>query len=511
MAKAKKIVIIGAGPGGLTAGMILANRGFEVEIFEREAVVGGRNGRIEKDGYIHDIGPTFLMMKFILDEMFTEAGEQAYRQLAFSKLEPMYRLWFSDRSVDMSSDPAAMRAIIAKNYPGDERGFDRFLAVEQHRMQKIFACLQKDYCSPLDYLNPVFLQALPSIPLGESLYQYLGRYFKHHQLKLAFTFQAKYLGMSPWQCPAFFIILSYIEHAFGIYHVQGGLSQISQAMARVFEAKGGKLHLSTPVKRIMFKDRKAAGVILADGQKIEGDEVVINADFSYAAANLFPEGLLKKYSPDKLRTKKHSCSTLMYYWGVDQQFAETQLEHHNIFFADNYHRNVKHIIKGRSLGRDFSFYVRNASLNDPTLAPAGKSELYILVPAPNNKSGQDWKHQVNPIREKILEQLSNKAGLSDLAMNIRSEVVITPRDWQDKMNIGFGATFNLAHTMDQMLYLRPHNRFEEVDNTWLVGGGTHPGSGLPTIYESGRITANLLCEKYHIPFTKPSSFAIKKL
>jgi phytoene desaturase len=144
--------------------------------------------------------------------------------------------------------------------------------------------------------------------------------------------------------------------------------------------------------------------------------------------------------------------------------------------------------------------VQNASVTDPSLAPAGKSALYVLVPMPNNDSGIDWESHCQNIREQVLDTLGARLGLIDIRDHIECEKIITPGTWASEENVYKGATFSLSHKFSQMLYWRPHNRFEELDNCYLVGGGTHPGSGLPTIYESARISSNLISKKHQVTY-----------
>jgi len=492
MADRRKVIVVGAGPGGLTAAMLLAHRGYQVDVFEKEPAVGGRNGAIEANGFRFDIGPTFLMMKFVLDQAFAEAGARSEDLLEFQKLEPMYRLIFPDFSLDISQDREQMKRAIAERFPGQERGLDAFFAKEGKRFEHIYSCLEKEYSSLSDFLRPSFLRSLPWIPLGRSLFDYLGNYFAPERLRLSFTFQSKYLGMSPWECPAFFVILPYIEHEFGIFHVRGGLAEISRAMAEVATRNGARIHLSAPVRQLTVEKGQARGVVLADGQAVQADAVVLNADFAHAMRTLIPEGVLKKYTPEKLARKKYSCSTFMLYLGLNRVFPD--LPHHTIVFAKDYHRNTQEIFKQLLLSEDFSFYIRNASLNDDSLAPAGKCALYILVPAPNQASGIDWATETAAFRERVLDAIATRTPWGDLRPHIEVERIITPADWE-RSGVYRGATFNLAHSIDQMLCFRPHNHFEEIDGCYLVGGGTHPGSGLPTIYQSGLIAARLIAKR----------------
>lgn len=503
----KKIIIVGAGPGGLTSAMILARRGFDVEVFEKAPVVGGRSAVLSFDGFDFDTGPTFLMMKFVLDEMFQEAGERIEDHLEAVELNPMYRLVFNDRTIDMTGNHEEMKREIARQFPGSESDLDKFLTREGKRFEKIFPCLQKDYNSFKEFFNPVFLKAIPYIPIGSSIFKYLGNYFSEDKLRLCFTFQSKYLGMSPWECPGFFTILPYVEHAFGVFHVQGGLSRISEAMAQIAEKNGAKFHLNCPISQVLVENGAAKGVKLADGTVCDADEVILNADFAYAMNHLIAPGILKKYSPRRLAKKRYSCSTFMLYLGLNKVYDE--LPHHTIVFAEDYRSSVHSIFETKELTGDVSFYLRNSAVTDPHVAPTGKSGLYVLVPVPNQQSGVDWNKEKKPFRDKIIKNITERTSLKDLASQIVAERIISPLDWEQSMNVHLGATFNLAHTLTQMLYFRPHNRFEEINNLYLVGGGTHPGSGLPTIYESARISSNLISEKYGVPYSQPSDLREK--
>lgn len=307
--------------------------------------------------------------------------------------------------------------------------------------------------------------------------------------------------MSPWDCPGLFMILPYIEYAYGVYHTIGGLNRISHAMAKVAEEHGGTVRCAAPVKRVIAKRRRAVGLELESGDTIEADDVVINADFAHAMTTLFEPGVLRTYTEAELRRREYSCSTFMLYLGVDKKYDAS---HHAIYFAKDYRSNLRAITEQKILPEDFSFYVRNASVLDPTIAPKGHSSVYILVPIANQcGTNIDWERQGGPFRDRVLEVVEQRTPMKDLRKHIVEETVLHPGQWESERSIFYGATFNLSHRLGQMLYFRPHNRFEEIRNCWLVGGGTHPGSGLPTIYESGRIAANLISRRHGIPFDPP--------
>jgi phytoene desaturase len=212
---------------------------------------------------------------------------------------------------------------------------------------------------------------------------------------------------------------------------------------------------------------------------------------------LFDEKDLRRHKPANLRRRKFSCSTFMMYLGLDREY---DVEHHTIVFANNYKRNIEDITQGRATSEDMSLYIRNSSKTDPSSAPAGHSALYILAPVANNTSDINWQEYKHQCRGYVLRILRERTPYGDVAPHIRHELIITPEDWEKQHSVFLGATFNMSHSWNQMLYMRPHNKFEEFSNCYLVGGGTHPGSGLPTIFESARISANLICQRYEVPY-----------
>ncbi len=378
----KKLAIIGAGPGGLSAALILASRGIEVTLLERGSRVGGRNANFTLEGgYTFDIGPTFLMMKYLLDEIFQAAGERSEDWMTFTELDPMYRLQFADGfRFEPSRNLDKVKAQLGARFPGSEAGVDRFMQVEKARFERIAPCLQKPYLKPWDLVNPRTSRLLPDVLQNKSVFDVLKGYFGEDQLAIAFSFQSKYLGMSPWECPGFFAMLAYIEYAYGVFHVKGGLSEISTGMARAAEKHGATIRLNATVDQILMRNGAAVGVRFEDGSTEAFDDVVINADFGWAVQNLFPKGAIRTYTPERLGKMGVSCSTYMLYLGLDKQYPD--LPHHTIFFAEDYEKNVHQIFEG-TLPEDASIYIRNAGVTDPTLAPEGHSALYVLVPMPD--------------------------------------------------------------------------------------------------------------------------------
>ncbi|MBY0229701.1 MAG: phytoene desaturase, partial [Gemmataceae bacterium] len=297
---------------------------------------------------------------------------------------------------------------------------------------------------------------------------------------------------SPFQCPSLFSILSFLEYEHGVWHPAGGCGAVSEAMARAAQEMGAEIRLGTDVTGILFDGRKASGVRTAQGE-LGCDALVVNADFARAMTRLVPDHLRKRWTDRRIAGKRFSCSTFMLYLGVEGTFPG--LAHHTIHMAKDYEGNLKDIEARHVLSADPSFYVQNASVTDPTLAPPGHSALYVLLPVTHMHPNVDWSKEAARYRGVALRQLE-KVGLHGIEGRIRWERMLTPADWDGGQQIHLGATFNLAHSLGQMLHLRPRNRFEEFDGMYLTGGGTHPGSGLPVIYESARITSRLLLQDW---------------
>ncbi|MGN6552713.1 MAG: phytoene desaturase family protein [Verrucomicrobiota bacterium] len=484
----KQVLIIGAGPGGLASAIQLAAAGVRVKIIERLPVLGGRTSSIESDGFKFDLGPTFFLYPRVLDEIFRAAGTSLADEVELVRLDPQYRIQFgAGGKIDATPNVAAMERQIAGLCAADAPGFRRFLDENRAKLERMEPCLENPFLGWQDLVQMRLLKMLPMLRPHQSVDTYLKRFFSDDRVRLAFCFQSKYLGMSPFRCPSLFSILSFLEYEYGVFHPIGGCAALTTAMARVAERLGVEICLNEPVEEILFAGKRAVGVRTHAGVH-RADAVVVNADFARAMEKLVPDELRHRWTNRKLAKKKYSCSTFMMYLGVEGRF---ELPHHTIHIAEDYARNLDDIENRHVLSEDPSFYVQNACVTDPGLAPRDHSTLYVLAPVTHQHPNVDWNRERARYRNLLLRQIK-KAGYDNVESRIRYERVITPADWDSRYEIYRGATFNLAHSLDQMLHLRPHNRFEDLDGVYLVGGGTHPGSGLPVIFESARISSRLL-------------------
>jgi phytoene desaturase len=487
------VAVIGAGPGGLAAAMLLAARGAQVTLFERDGVVGGRTRTlVAPGGYRFDLGPTFFLYPRILSEIFAECGHDLETEVEMKRLDPLYRLLFEDGGVqvDVTHDLTRMQAEISKLDPADAAGIAPFLTENRAKLAAFKPVLERPFNSKADLLAKDMIKALPLMRPHRKVDADLRRYFRDPRVRLAFSFQTKYLGMSPFKCPSLFTILSFLEHEYGVFHPVGGCGAVSGAMARVAERMGVEIRLGAPVDRVAVEGGRAVGVEVG-GQRHAADAVVINGDFAHAIPRLLPDAVRSKWTDAKIDRARYSCSTFMLYLGLEGTFPE--IAHHTVVLSKAYQRNI-HEIENGVLPAQPSFYMQNPTATDPSMAPPGHTALYLLVPVPNLRGGQDWPELLPRYRDIAIQRLKDAGLPEDLESRIRYEKVVTPQNWADDYAIGYGATFNLTHDLMQMLCFRPGNRFAEVPGVYLVGGGTHPGSGLPVIYEGARISTRLLAE-----------------
>jgi phytoene desaturase len=484
--------IIGAGPGGLAAAMLLAHAGLRVRILERQSTPGGRTSTIATDeGFRFDLGPTFFLYPRVLAEIFQACGRQLDDEVPMVRLDPQYRIAFgAGGDLLATPDIERMEQAVAALSPADAGSFTRFMEANRRKFERFAPFLQQPFESWLDLASPDLMRLMPMLKPWKSLDAELGTFFSDERVRLAFTFQSKYLGMSPFRCPSLFSILSFLEYEHGVYHPIGGCGEVSRVMAGIAAEMGVEIHYDEPVTKLRFDGRRVIGAETTEGS-YDADATVMNADFARSMTRLVPDRLRRRWNDRAIASKRYSCSTFMLYLGIEGHYDD--VPHHTIYLSEDYKQNLADIEKRHVLSRDPSMYVQNACVTDPTLAPKGMSTLYLLVPVTHRHPNVDWRREAASFRERTLDQL-DRIGLPGVRERIRYEKMVTPDDWQDGYEIYRGATFNLSHDLGQMLHKRPHNRFEDLDGCYLVGGGTHPGSGLPVIYSSAKITTRLLLD-----------------
>jgi phytoene desaturase len=322
------------------------------------------------------------------------------------------------------------------------------------------------------------------VTLGK-LDRYLGRYFRDRRLKDAFGFQTLYLGMSPFDSPALYALLPTIEILEGLWYPQGGMARIPEAIARLAEAKGATLRLSSPVSRIEQKGGRASGVRLASGERLAADLVVCNADLPFAYRKL-----LDAPPPARHDTLRVGMSCALLHLGLAGK-AEG-LAHHNLYLPRETAASYREVCNGGGLPEDLFLYVSAPSVTQPELAPGGES-LYLLTMAPNLKTPLDWDAAGDLLRERMIARLERE--IPDLRSRIRFERRTTPSDFERDLSLAWGAPFGFTHHLDQVAYFRPSNRHPDLGNLYFVGANTHPGGGVPMVLLSAKLVTERIAQE----------------
>lgn len=493
-ARTQSVLIIGGGIGGLATAMRLQATGrYQVTILEKNPTVGGRANIREVGGYRFDTGPSLLLMTDVYRDLFQTCGEDFDALVPLIKMEPNYRVHFGDGStLEMSSDLAKMVANLEKIEPGVTPGYYRFLedAGKKYRIgRKEF--VEKNFAKAADFFTAPNLLLLGKLNALDKMYAHVSRFFRDDRLRQAFSMQSMYLGISPYEAPAVYTLLPYTELAEdGLYYPQGGIYQLPRAMQAVGEKLGVQIHTGRNVTQIMVKDGHAHGVCV-DGEMLPADIVVSNADLPYTYTDLLPERPAK-YEEAKWKQQPFTSSAFMLYLGTDKQYP--QLLHHNFFLSSDYKRNFEEIFHAKVPPRDPSLYVNCPSRTDPTVAPPGGDNIFVLAPIPHLTDQQRWDDaQIARFKTKVYDKLA-EWGLTDLREHTVVEEVVTPHEWRDQYNLKYGAAFGLSHGILQVGYFRPSNKAADVDNLYFVGASTVPGTGVPLVCLGAKLVAERIAQ-----------------
>lgn len=483
MTNKTKIAIIGAGPGSLATAMLLSQLDYEVSIYEKNDRIGGRTALHKMGKYSFDIGPSALTMTHVLTSLFMDCKRDILDYVSLLPINPIHTLYFKDISFPLFSDQASTKKVIATYFPGEEYGFDRFMRENTKKMLYLTPLNQFNYSSLFDFFRPTTLRALPSLTLGRSLMDDLARYFNSKHLRLAFSLQMRYLGMSPWDISASYSIIPFSEYYYGTYHPIGGQNKIVEAMQQVITENKGKLFFNSEVTEFEIDDKKITGAKLANGQVIEADYYFTNLDFIHS---------MTTEKTNKADTKEYSSSAFMLYLGLNKEFP---FSHQSIIFPSDYRKFSINTMHKKILSKDLAVHITNPSATDNTMAPINHSSIRIMVPVPNNSSQIDWKKETKEFRQLVLDTVKDRLDVPDLEDFIEEEFIITPKDWEEKYHIKHGAVFGLQHVWSQHGFLHLSKKTPNYKNLFVIGAGAMTGSSLPYIIENAQIATKKFLQK----------------
>jgi len=485
-----RVVVVGAGLGGMAAAIRIALAGREVVLLEREAHPGGRAGRLSRQGFDFDTGPSVLTMPHLLSELFELAGERMEDHLRIERLDPAYRARFHDGSeLFVRGSVDAMRDEVAAVCGRAEA--DRFVRFADH-LRRLYEAEYDDFIasnfdSVLQLARPVALRRLVGLGGFRRLHHLVASHLRDWRMIRLFTFQAMYAGMSPYQALGIYAVIAYMDTVAGVYFPAGGMFSVSTALAGLAARCGVDMRLSTPVTDVEISAGRARAVHTAHGERLAADQVVLNPDLPVAYRDL----LGAEHTPARVRRLQYSPSCVVVHLGVSAPARGPaplgDAAHHNIHFARGYRESFDDVLAGR-MQRDASWFLTVPTVSEPALAPAGGAVAFYLLPTPNLRdSGLDWDAQGPREIDAAVRRLE-RAGYGPVSDHVVTSAVVTPADWQ-RAGMAMGTPFAASHTFGQTGPFRPGNVAPTVEGVYFVGSGTVPGVGVPMVLVSGMLAA----------------------
>ena len=493
----KKVIIVGAGVGGLATAVRLLSRGYEVKIYEKEQRIGGKINIIEADNFVFDLTASILMCPQEYKEVFSFANKNWEDYLQFIRLEPNYRVNYADGSnYDFSSDLVKLIETLESISKRDSLGYLKFLGDSYEKYliaNKYF--LNKSFINTGDFFNPLTLSmALKSRTLSNT-YNYISKYINSEKLRDFLCFQALYVGISPFNGPNIYTIVPTMSTVYGLWHLKGGMYSYIRSLEKLIYELGGIIETKTNIEEIIISDGVATGI--KTSLKTESADIVIcNADFPYAVKELIKNKKDKgKYQDEKLSKMKYSCSTFIMYLGLKKKYPQLQV--HNLFLGEDFKNNIEAPFVG-ILPQKPSLYIYCPSKIDETMAPIDKESLNIMVRVPNLLSNEiPWDTKAKELLSKtILDTLCSINGLEDVKENIIYQNYLTPKDLQESFNSYGGTAFGLSHTLTQSNYFRPHIKLPKVKNLYFVGSSVQPGTGVSIVLLSSKLVAQEIIKSH---------------
>ncbi len=477
-------VVIGAGFGGLAAAIRLGAKGYRVTVLEKLGGPGGRAYVFRQDGFTFDAGPTIITAPWLFEELWQLCGKRMADDVDLRAIDPFYEIRFDDGHVmRCSGDHQAMQAEVARIAPDEVENFDRFME-ESARIYKV--AFEDLADQPFHKLSTLVRSAPDLLRLGghRTVYSKVSRFFKNEKLRLAFSFHPLLIGGNPFTTTSYYCLIAHLERTFGVHYAMGGTGAMVQGLVGLIEGQGSTLRYDAEVDEIVVDNGRASGVRLADGETIDADIVVSNADIGWTYKHLLRNHQRKRWTDSKIDRARYSMSLFVWYFGTNRRFEDVY--HHMMILGPRYRELLTDIFTTKKLASDFSLYLHRPTASDPSLAPEGCDSFYVLSPVPHLASGTDWKKEAESYRAAIQQRLEETV-LPGLGASIVTSRMMTPQDFQDRLLSLNGAAFALEPQLFQSAWFRPHNKSEEVERLFLVGAGTHPGAGLPGVVSSARV------------------------
>lgn len=477
-----KISVIGAGLGGLSVACLLAAKGHQVTVFEKNENAGGKMNLVEEQGFRFDTGPSLLTMPFILENLFKECGAELEEYLELVPLSPLCKYFYPDGTIFNNWDNKDKTAEEIKQFaPEDIEAYSKFLNYASDLYTKTADAFIFNPLYNFNDLKELDLLSFLGIDAFKTVSGRVNKEFKSHYLRQFFKRFTTYNGSSPFQAPATLNVIPHVEINLGGFYVKGGLYNVAEALLKLAESLGVQFQFNAEVSEILVNNGKAQGLKFKDETEIISDIVISNSDATETIVRLLTNSAVSSQKKEKAENIEPSCSGFVLMLGIDKQYE--QLVHHNIFFSDDYEHEFQQIFHDKVMPDDPTIYIANTSYSDPSHAQNGGSNLFILVNAPYLSKHYDWAQNEQAYGDTVISELESR-GLDDLRKHILLKKSITPSDFYKKYYSNKGSIYGTSSNNKFSAFLRPRNKSKEIDGLYMVGGSTHPGGGIPLVVQS---------------------------
>ena len=481
-AKQKSVIVLGAGLGGISAAISLAQEGYRVSIHEKNDKIGGKLNVLKEQGYTFDLGPSILTLPAIFERLFERSGKRMSDYFSIRPLRPHWRNFFQDgKVVDLDPDPAVM-AVEAGKVGEDPANVERFLKYSADLYDLVNdGYFEQGLDTSKEFANFYGPWKFPKFDLLRTMHGGVSRFLKTRHMRDIFDYFIKYVGSSAYRAPAFMNCMSTIQFRYDLWYVDGGLYHIALGLKRLMEELGITVHLNSEIREIRKEGETVTGIVTADGAFHAADILVSNVEVIPAYEKLLGEDKSFMKSLDRYEP---ACSGLVLDLGLDIQYP--QLAHHNFFFSEHQKKHFKTVFQKHQLPTDPTIYLVAASKTDPTVAPPGCDCLKILPHIPYiNDENPLTREDYLVFKDRIIDKLE-RMGLTDLRKHIVYEHVWTPLDIREQYNSNKGSIYGVVSDRFKNLAFKAPKQSTKYPNLFFVGGSVNPGGGMPMVVLCGQ-------------------------
>lgn len=485
-----KAAIIGSGIGGLAVSLRLSKFGYDVEVFEKNEIPGGKANQIFEKGFRFDTGPSLITMPFVIENLFNDLGLNVNEYLDLNKLDINCKYYFPDSTVFFSfTNQTDFVNEVHEKFGEPKENILKFL----HYSKSIYDLTSNIFLfnslhQISTYLNLTAFKSLLNlrkIDVNRRMHETIKAYFKNPKTHQLFNRYATYNGSNPYMAPATLNIIQHVENYFGAYINKKGIYNIVEVLYELAKKQGVKFHFNSEIDRIILNNNTVTGIKHNNSIKYF-DKVVSNADANFTYNKLLQD--ITSKDAVKYSKMEPSSSALIFFWGVKGTFE--QMEIHNILFSENYEQEFYQLFNENKVPDDPTIYIYISSKFNKQDALSDHENWFVMINTPPNNN-QNWQQIIIEVKEKIISKI-NKTLKIDLNDKIVFEKIISPKDLEINTNSSFGSIYGIASNSKTTAFLRQRNKSNRYNNLFFVGGSAHPGGGIPLVLLSAKITSELI-------------------